>query len=78
MDSEKVIRREIKKYIDIADIKVVRMIYAMLEADADNDWWSAMPDKVKADVATAISESENGYVVPHSEIQKRYKKWIVK
>lgn len=78
MNTEKIMRQEVKKYIDTADVKVVKMMHAMLEVDADNDWWDMMPDKVKADVEAALTESEKGQVVPHAAIQKRYKKWIVK
>ena len=78
MDTEEVIRQQVKSYVDTADLKVVKMIHAMLEADADDDWWDTVPDKVKEDVEAALIESENGIVIPHAEIKKRYKKWIVK
>ncbi len=78
MNSEKLMRQEVKKYIDTADVKVVKMIHAMLEVDADDGWWDSMPDKIKTSVEKALVESENGNVTPHAEIQKRYKKWIVK
>ncbi|MDQ6756877.1 MAG: hypothetical protein M3004_08070 [Bacteroidota bacterium] len=78
MNAEKIIRQQVKKYIDTADLKVVKMMHAMLEVDADNDWWDTMPDNVKADVEAALTESENGQVIPHATIQKRYAKWIVK
>lgn len=77
MNTEKKMRQEVKKYIDTADVKVVKMMHAMLEVDADNDWWNSMPDKVIADVEAALIESEKGEVIPHAEIQKRYKKWLV-
>jgi hypothetical protein len=78
MNAEKILRQQVKKYIDTADVKVVKMMHAMLEVDADNNWWDTMPDKVKADMEIALAESEKGQVIPHAEIQKRYKKWIVK
>ena len=78
MNTEKAMRQEVKKYIDTADVKVVKMIHAMLEVDADNDLWDTMPDKVKVDVEVALKQSEKGEVMPHAEMQKRYKKWIVK
>ena len=64
MNPEKIMRQEVKKYIDTADVKVVKMMHAMLEADADNDWWDTMPDKVKADVDAALTESKKGQVTP--------------
>jgi len=78
MNSEKALRQEVKKYIDTADVKVVKMMHAMLEIDADNGWWDSMPDSVKEDVEAALVESEKGEVIPHAEIQKRYKKWLAK
>jgi hypothetical protein len=78
MSSVKALRQEVKKYIDTADAKVVKMMHAMLEIDADNGWWDSMPDSVKEDVEAALVESEKGEVIPHGEIQKRYKKWLAK
>ena len=78
MNSIKIMRQEVKKYIDVADDKIVQMVHAMLEVDADVDWWNSMPDNVKEDVEDALGESERGEVVPHEEIQKRYRKWLVK
>ena len=78
MNTEELLRKEVKKYIDTADVKVVKMMHAMLEVDADTGWWDTMPDKVKADVQAALAESEKGQVIPHATIQKRNRKWLVK
>lgn len=78
MNQVKAMRQEVKKYIDTADEKVVKMIHAMLEVDADNGWWSSMPEEVKADVEAGLLESESGKTIPHAEIQKRYQKWLAK
>ena len=78
MNTVKLMRQEVKKYIDTADDKVVKMMHAMLEVDADSDWWDEMPDKVKADVEGALIESQKGQVITHEAAQKRYNKWLVK
>ena len=39
MDAEKQMRMEVKKYIDAADVKVVKMVHAMLEVEKQSDWW---------------------------------------
>lgn len=65
-------RKEIKKYIDTADEKVVKMVHAMLEVDADADWWEAMPDNVKADVEEAIKQADKGNTITHEEVKKKY------
>ncbi len=48
----------------------------MLEFDAENDWWDTMPDVVKEDIEAAISESENGQVIAHEDVQKRYQQFL--
>ena len=78
MDSIKVLRQEVKKYIETADAKVVRMMHAMLEVDAGSVWWDSLPDEIREDAEAALAESEKGELIPHAEIQKRYKKWLVK
>ena len=32
-------RNEVKKYIDTADMKVLKMVHAMLEVEKESDWW---------------------------------------
>jgi len=39
-------RRKAKKYIDEADDKVVKMVYTMLEAEREDDWWDDLPVSV--------------------------------
>ena len=46
-------------------------------APDDNDEWDTKPVKVEADVKAALKESEKGQVMPHAEIQKRFKKMRV-
>lgn len=71
-------RNEVKKYIDSADEKVVKMVHAMLEVDAEADWWDAMPDNVKADVETAIKQADKGELISHEDVKKRYPQWFSK
>jgi predicted transcriptional regulator len=71
-------RKEVKKYIDTADEKVVKMVHAMLEVDANADWWEAMPDNVKADVEEAIKQADKGNTITHEEVKKKYSQWFTK
>jgi predicted transcriptional regulator len=69
MDALKQMRIEVKKYIDTADDKVVKMVHAMLEVDSDADWWDEMPDNVRADVEEAIRQADHGEVMTHEEVK---------
>ena len=78
MDPVKQMRSEVKKYIETADEKVVKMIHAMLEVDAEADWWDAMPDEVRKDVELSLKHADNGEVLAHEEVRKKYPKWFAK
>ncbi len=54
------------------------MIHAMLEVDAEEDWWDEMPNTVKADVEAAMQESERGEGISHEEVKKAYSQWFAK
>ncbi len=78
MEAVEQLRIEVKKYIDRADEKVVRMVHAMLEANADENWWDEMPDDVKADVEEAMRQADRGEGMEHDEVKKKYKQWFVR
>ena len=66
------IREEVKHYIDHADAKVVKMIHAMLEVDANADWWSSIPDNIAADVETSLTQADKGEVMSHQQVKEKY------
>lgn len=78
MDELEYMRNEVKKYIERADEKTVKMIHAMLEIDADIDWWDAMPDEVKQSVEEAVKQGERGEVLSHREVKSKYPQWFTK
>ncbi len=80
MDTVKKMREEVKIYIDTADEKVVKMVHAMMEVakEEDADWWSGMPDEVKAQLEESLQQGERGEVIPHEEVKKKYPQWFSK
>jgi hypothetical protein len=78
MDPIKKMRIEVKKYIDTADEKVVKMMHAMLEVDADADWWDAMPDEVKRDLELSISQADRADVLTHDQVKEKHPEWFTK
>jgi predicted phosphoadenosine phosphosulfate sulfurtransferase len=76
MDTVKDLRKEVIDYLETANAKTIQMIYEILEADAQEDWWNEMPDEVKKDVDAALKESENGEGMSHEEIKKKYSQWF--
>lgn len=72
------LRTQVKKYIDDADDKTVQMVYAMLEAEHQYDFWDELPDDVKTDIDKAIKQADAGELLSHEEVMKKYKKWLTK
>jgi len=78
MDSVKQMRSEVKKYIDTADEKVVKMIHAMLEVDAAADWWDTLPDGIRQDVELSIKQADNDDVLTHEQVKEKHPQWFTK
>ena len=53
------------------------MVYAMLEVDAEKDWWDDVSDEAKASVETGLKDAEAGRVTLHNEVMKKHKKWLL-
>jgi len=71
-------RKKVKKYIDEADDHVVKLIYSMLEANREEDWWDDLPTDVQKSVLKAEKELKEGKGIPHEVVMKKYSKWLTK
>ena len=76
MDEITILKKKAKKYIDNADEKTIKMIYAMLEVDAQNDWWDDLSEPAKDSIQRGIKDVESRKLTPHKEVMKKYKKWL--
>ncbi|MDQ6902193.1 MAG: hypothetical protein M3139_04160 [Bacteroidota bacterium] len=69
-------KKQAKKYLDNADEKTVKMVYAMLEVDAQKDWWDDVSDEAKASIERGLKDVDAGKVVAHKSAMKKYNKWL--
>ena len=76
MNPVKQMRQDVKKYIDNADETTVKMVYAMLEAKQEDDWWDALPPEIKTEIDKALVELDKGKGIPHEAVLKKYSKWF--
>ena len=76
MDEVTILKNKAKKDLDNADEKTIKMIYAMLEVDAQNDWWDDLSESAKDSVQRGLKDVENGKVTQHKKVMKEYKKWL--
>lgn len=77
MDEVTMMKKRAKKYLDSADEKTIKMVYAMLEVNAENDWWDDIPDAAKKSIEQGLKDIEDGKVTLHKEVMKKYKKWLL-
>jgi hypothetical protein len=71
-------RKKTKKMLDEADDRMVKMVYAMLEADKEDDWWDDLPKEVQDSIDKALAELDAGKGIPHDVVLKKYKKWFTR
>lgn len=72
------LKKEVKKNIDKADERVLKMVNALLLADQEEDWYDELPDKVKTDLDISLQQEKEGLLTPHTEVMKKYRKWHTK
>ena len=72
------LKKEVKKNIDKADERVLKMVNALLLADQEEDWYDELSDDAKASIEKGLDDVKNGRVVSHEVVMKKYKKWLTK
>ena len=72
MNSVASLRKDVKKYIETADGRVVKMVHALLEADKQTNLWDELPATAKPDVKIALKQSAQGNGNPDKEVMKKY------
>ena len=56
---------------------LIKHIKALFETQ-DVDLWDEMPDEIKQSVERAINQADKGEIKSHSDVMKKYKKWLKK
>jgi predicted transcriptional regulator len=72
------LRREVKKYIDTADEKTIKMIHAMLEVEQESDWWDELSPAAQQSIERGLKDADAGKVTSHATVMKKYRKWLSK
>ena len=62
----------------ITSLNDVSMIDKILELKQKEtkDWWNETSDEEKESIEKGLSDAESGNLKPHSEIRKKYEKWL--
>ena len=62
----------------LTSLNDVSMIDKILELKnkETKDWWNEISDEEKESIEKGLSDAESGKLKPHSEIRKKYEKWL--
>jgi predicted transcriptional regulator len=74
MTTTEILRKSVKKQIDNADAKSLKIVSAMLTAEEEYDCWDDLSDAVKSSIEQGLKDAEEGKLTPHKEVMKKYKK----
>ncbi len=67
------LKKEVKKNIDKADERVLRLVNALLIADQEKDWYDELPEEVKADLEISMHQESEGKLMSHQSVLKKIK-----
>ena len=62
----------------LTSLNDVSMIDKILELKnkESKDWWNETSDEEKESIEKGLEDANSGKLKPHSEIRKKYKKWL--
>ncbi|HYJ62761.1 MAG TPA: hypothetical protein VEV62_03375 [Parafilimonas sp.] len=78
MTDTEMLRNEVRNYIDKADAHVLKMMYAMLKADSDADWWDELEEEEKKSIEQGLDDLKKGKIISHDEIIEKHSEWFLK
>jgi len=65
---------------DMENDSLIRAIYVMIThkpVPSEKDLkWDQLPEALKKEIVEGLEQSENGEVIEHEEVMKKYKKWF--
>jgi hypothetical protein len=81
MTATEALRKEVKKYIDKADDKSLRIVKAILEIEQEyeeEEDWDDLPKEFQILLEEAIKETDAGGGMLHEEVVAKYPQWFRK
>ena len=65
----------IKWLTSLNDVSMIDKILELKQKET-KDWWNEISDEEKESIEKGLSDAESGKLKPHSEIRKKYEKWL--
>ncbi|MEO7871011.1 MAG: hypothetical protein ABIT08_00330 [Bacteroidia bacterium] len=63
--------------VALQDKTIIEKLKYLKENISDSaDWWDTISEAEKESIDRGLKDVENGRTTPHSEIRKKYEKWL--
>jgi hypothetical protein len=62
---------------ELDDEVMLNVLDVIKEQSTQNDWWNIIPEEEKTSIEKGLSDVKENKTVAHSEVKKRYGKWLV-
>jgi hypothetical protein len=62
--------------VALQDKAIIEKIKFLRENPNAADWWDTISEAEKESIDRGLKDIENGKTTPHSEIRKKYEKWL--
>lgn len=60
----------------VEDPKILNALRAILSKEVRGDFWDELPLSVQESVKKGMEQANRGETRPHSEVMKKYQKWL--
>ncbi|MCW3103994.1 MAG: hypothetical protein JWO09_2434 [Bacteroidetes bacterium] len=67
----------VKQLLNSNNTALIKHIKALFETE-DSDFWDEMPADIKQSVERGLKQADKGELKSHSDVMKKYKKWLKK
>jgi predicted transcriptional regulator len=80
MGAAKVLDKEINHFREQLNIHRKEVVLSVMKtfAQEENDWWDAVEEAASESIARGLKQADEGNVIPHEEVMKKYQKWLSK
>ena len=64
--------------VGLNDKAILQQLKKLKEESASNqhDWWETLSEAERQSIERGLEDSEKGRTTPHSEVRKKYEKWL--
>jgi hypothetical protein len=62
---------------ELQDNTILDILEVIQKQGMQEDWWNTISIAEKSSIEKGISDIGEGRVVAHSEVKKRYEKWLI-